>query len=117
MCTPRLSATRAYDAVEWDWVRLVGTHSLGWVTARREGSLVGFVNVVWDGLVHAWLQDTMVAAAHRSQDIGQELVRNASRGAREAGCEWLHVGFDDHLGPFYFGVCGFTPTAAGLLRL
>jgi len=37
--------------------------------------------------------------------------------ARAAGCEWLHVDFEDHLGPFYFGRCGFRPTSAGLLRL
>ena len=29
--------------------------------------------------------------------------------ARAAGCEWLHVDFEDHLRPFYFGSCGFTP--------
>ena len=41
--------------------RLLEGHSLGWVVAREDGSLVGFVNVLWDGLVHAWIQDTMVA--------------------------------------------------------
>ena len=49
---------------EWDWRAQVAAHSLGWVVARDDtGALVGFVNVVWDGGVHAWLQDTMVAAA------------------------------------------------------
>ena len=32
-------------------------------------------------------------------------------------CEWLHVDFEDHLGLFYFGCCGFRPTKAGLIRL
>src|ERR1700730_10494296 len=27
----------------------------------------------------------------------------AARQARTAGCEWLHVDFEDHLRPFYFG--------------
>ncbi len=54
--------TRVFDESEWNWVRLVAEHSLGWVVAREDGDLVGFVNVVWDGLVHAWIQDTMVAA-------------------------------------------------------
>lgn len=109
--------TRVYDAGEWDWERLVRTHSLGWVTAREADGLVGFVNVVWDGLVHAWLQDTMVAEASRSQGIGKELVRSATSGAREAGCEWLHVDFEDDLEPFYYRACGFTPTKAGLWQL
>ena len=37
--------------------------------------------------------------------------------ARAAGCEWLHVDFDEHLKGFYFDACGFTPTDAGLVRL
>jgi hypothetical protein len=34
-----------------------------------------------------------------------------------AGCEWLHVDFEDHLCPFHFGSCGFRPTNAGLIAL
>lgn len=37
--------------------------------------------------------------------------------ARAAGCEWLHVDFDDHLRPFYLDACGFSPTGAGLIAL
>lgn len=109
--------TRVFADSEWDWVELTGRHSLGWVTARCGGELVGFVNVVWDGLVHSWLQDTMVAASHRRQGVGAALVRHARNGAAAAGCEWLHVDFDEHLGPFYFDECGFRPTSAGLMAL
>lgn len=31
------------------WRTQVERHSLGWVTARRDGELVGFINVPWDG--------------------------------------------------------------------
>jgi GNAT superfamily N-acetyltransferase len=110
--------TRLYDASEWPWTDLVARHSLGWVVARdADGGLVGFVNVLWDGLVHAWLQDTMVAASARRQGIATRLVELAVDGARHAGCEWLHVDFDDDLRAFYFGACGFRPTNAGLLAL
>ena len=37
--------------------------------------------------------------------------------ARSAGCEWLHVDFEDHLHGVYFDACGFTPTNAGLIEL
>lgn len=101
-----------------DWQRLVADHSLGWVTARDDGGrLVGFVNVIWDGLTHAWIQDTMVAAAARHDGIGTALVAAAEQGARDAGCEWLHVDFDEHLRAFYIDACGFTPTSAGLIEL
>jgi GNAT superfamily N-acetyltransferase len=109
--------TRVFDATEWNWLDLVNRHSLGWVVARDDGRLVGFLNVVWDGIVHAWIQDTMVAARARGQRIGTELVAVARDQARAAGCEWLHVDFDDHLRSFYFDSCGFTPTTAGLIAL
>jgi len=109
--------TRIFDESEWNWREQVERHSLGWVVARDDEKLVGFVNVPWDGLVHAWIQDTMVAEDARHHRIGTELVAVAVREARRAGCEWLHVDFDDHLRPFYFQACGFRPTNGGLIAL
>jgi GNAT superfamily N-acetyltransferase len=109
--------TRVFEDTEWDWRSQLDGHSLGWVTARRGSDLVGFVNVPWDGLVHAWIQDTMVADVARHQGIGTELVTVAIGEARAAGCEWLHVDFDDHLTRFYYDACGFEPTNAGLIQL
>jgi GNAT superfamily N-acetyltransferase len=109
--------TRVFDASEWNWVDQVERHSLGWVVARSEGELVGFVNVLWDGLVHAWLQDVIVAESVRRRGVGVELVGRSRQGAADAGCEYLHVDFEDDLRPFYFDACGFTPTNAGLITL
>jgi hypothetical protein len=53
----------------------------------------------------------------RHQGIGTRLVGVGRDGAQAAGCEWLHVDFDDELKDFYLNACGFTPTSAGLLRL
>jgi GNAT superfamily N-acetyltransferase len=108
---------RVHDEPGWNWVELVHRHSLGWVVARDGTDLVGFVNVLWDGRVHAWLQDVMVAVDARRRGIGAELVDCARQGAKAAGCEYLHVDFEDHLSAFYYGACGFTPTKAGLLVL
>jgi len=109
--------TRVFDEAEWNWKQLARDHSLGWVVARDGDELVGFVNVLWDGLVHAWIQDTMVASHASGQGIGTRLVAVARDGARDAGCEWLHVDFEDHLRHFYIDSCGFTPTNAGLIAL
>jgi len=109
--------TRLYDGSEWDWQEQVASHSLGWVVAREGATLVGFVNVPWDGLVHAWIQDTMVAGAARHRGVGVGLIALARDRAREAGCEWLHVDFDADLRSFYIDACGFTPTSAGLISL
>ncbi len=109
--------TPEFDETEWNWVELVRRHSLGWVVARDGDDFVGFVNVLWDGLVHAWLQDTMVAVRARGLGIGTGLVALARQEAQRAGCEWLHVDFDPELGPFYYEACGFRPTSAGLIAL
>jgi GNAT superfamily N-acetyltransferase len=106
-----------HDRLDWDWRRQVEEHSLGWVTAREDCELVGFVNVSWDGGSHAFVLDTLVAGRARRRGIGRELVKVAEREARAAGCEWLHVDFEDHLRAFYFDACGFTPTTAGLIEL
>jgi GNAT superfamily N-acetyltransferase len=109
--------TRVYSEAEWNWVDLTARHSLGWVVARDDERLVGFVNVVWDGLVHAWIQDMMVDPRDHRRGIGRQLAGEAANAARAAGCEWLHVDFDDDLRSFYFDACGFTPTNAGLIAL
>lgn len=102
-----------------DWVTQLNRHSLGWVTARdTEGAdLVGFVNVAWDGGVHAFILDTLVPHSHRRRGIGREVVAMAAREARASGCEWLHVDFDDELEAFYIDACGFVPAKAGLIQL
>ena len=107
---------RVFDGKEWDWRRQVQDHSLGWVVAR-EDELVGFLNVPWDGVVHAWLQDVMVASSSRGGGIGASMVQLAADHAAMAGCEWLHVDFDPDLEPFYITACGFVPTSAGLIDL
>jgi GNAT superfamily N-acetyltransferase len=100
-----------------DWRGQVGGHSVGWVCARGGEQLVGFVNVAWDGGVHAFILDTVVSADARREGIGKALVAAAVAGAKEAGCEWLHVDFEDDLRAFYFDACRFEPTNAGLIRL
>ncbi len=100
-----------------DWEKQVDRHSLGWVCAYEGETLVGFVNVAWDGAVHAFILDTIVATAHRRRGIGARLVSIAAAEARTAGCEWLHVDFEPEHREFYLAACGFTETEAGLIQL
>jgi GNAT superfamily N-acetyltransferase len=102
---------------DYDWRSQLEDHSLGWVTAHQDGGLIGFANVIWDGATHAFVLDTLVAGAARRTGVGTRLVEIAVEEARAAGCEWLHVDFEDHLRGFYFESCGFEPTNAGLIAL
>lgn len=100
-----------------DWNARVERHSLGWVVASDATGLVGFANVVWDGGVHTWLQDVVVASRSRRQGVATALVKVAKEQSAAAGCEWLHVDFDDKHEALYIDACGFVPTAAGLIEL
>lgn len=91
-------------------------HSLAYVCAYAGGDLVGFVNLAWDGGVHAFLLDPTVHPSLGRQGIGRQLVALAADEARRRGMEWLHVDYEPHLEPFY-RACGFQPTLAGLRRL
>ena len=96
--------------------QLLLRRSLAHVGAYDGAALVGFVNVAWDGGVHAFILDTCVDPDHRRKGIALKLVGRAAEVARQRGAHWLHVDFEPHLESFY-RQCGFGPTAAGLMRL
>jgi GNAT superfamily N-acetyltransferase len=90
--------------------------SLAYVCAYQDGRLVGFVNVAWDGGVHAFLLDTTVHPSLWRRGVGRGLVGRAVESARERGITWLHVDYEPRLAVFYER-CGFRQTTAGLMRL
>ena len=90
--------------------------SLAHAGAYDGETLVGFVNVAWDGGIHGFILDTCVDPAYQRQGIAVRLVQRAAELAQAGGAEWLHVDFEPHLEAFY-RKCGFGPTAAGLMRL
>lgn len=91
-------------------------HLLAWVGAYRDGQLVGFVKLAWDGGVHAFLLDPTVHPTLRRRGIGRALVEQAVAVARGRALQWVHVDYAPPLSSFY-RTCGFRPTAAGVIRL
>ena len=114
-----VALTKSYGGIpEIGWWDRIRSYSFGWVTARLgNGAAAGFVNVAWDGGDHAFLVDTKVRSDLQRHGIGTELVRIAVEQAKRAGCEWLHVDYDDELTPFYVGACHFCPTPAAVIHL
>jgi GNAT superfamily N-acetyltransferase len=92
------------------------SRSLAHVGAYEGEELIGFVNVAWDGGVHAFILDVCVDPAWRRRGIGRMLVKRGAELARQRGARWLHVDFEPHLEEFY-SACGFRPTKAGLMDL
>jgi hypothetical protein len=52
---------------------IILANSLSWVSARRDGKLVGFANIIWDGLYHALIVDR-AARDDESGDLRHQLV-------------------------------------------
>jgi GNAT superfamily N-acetyltransferase len=100
----------------WRDFQPVLRHSLAYVCAYQDERLIGFVNLAWDGGLHAFILDTTVHPDLRRRGIGTELVRRAAVVARQRGVEWLHVDFEPRLVDFYRR-CGFRHTEAGLINL
>jgi GNAT superfamily N-acetyltransferase len=67
--------------------------SLAHIGAYDGTVLVGFVNVAWDGGIHAFILDTCVDLDYRRRGIAVRLVQRAAEVAHERGTEWLHVDY------------------------
>ena len=107
---------RAWGAPPSAPMDAVIARSLGHVGGYAGDRLVGFVNLAWDGGIHAFMLDTCVDPDFRRRGIATELVRQATALARERGAHWLHVDYEPHLEGFY-AKCGFGPTKAGVIKL
>lgn len=102
-------------SLDRDWAPVLD-RSLTYVCAEQADALVGFVNVAWDGGVHAFVLDTTVHPDVQRRGLGTRLVQAAEAACAARGLHWLHVDYEPHLEAFYRG-CGFVQTHAGLLRL
>lgn len=110
-----MAASWEHPHVDCDFQKIL-QKSLAHVAAFAGNRLVGFVNVAWDGGVHAFILDTCVHPDFRRQGIARHLVGEARTVARSRGAQWLHVDFEPRLEEFY-RQCGFRPTKAGLINL
>jgi N-acetylglutamate synthase-like GNAT family acetyltransferase len=106
----------AWPNHRWHDFNPILTQSLTFICAYQANQLVGFVNLAWDGGIHAFILDTTVHPNVRRQGIGIKLVTLAAETARQKGIKWLHVDYEPHLSTFY-QKCGFRHTEAGLMAL
>ncbi|WP_310887540.1 DUF5959 family protein [Streptomyces sp. ZS0098] len=137
----RLDALQADEGAEWPagdgtaWQDVVSDDPVE-VTVHDSAGVGGWNGTVWGGCVpgtvtcwsgssmspgtggvHAFVLDTVVAERCRGGGVGTSLVRLAAERSRAAGCQWLHVDFEERLRAFYVDACGFRTTAAGLIAL
>jgi ribosomal protein S18 acetylase RimI-like enzyme len=90
----------SWDEHQWRDFEPVLRRSLGYICAWRGDELIGFLNLAWDGGIHAFVLDTTVHPNVRRRGVGRRLVRQAVKVAEDRSIEWLHVDFEPHLRGF-----------------
>lgn len=106
----------AWPDHQWRDFHPILSKSLSYICAHQGNQLVGFVNIAWDGGIHAFILDATVHPLVRRNGIGLKLIRQGAKIAQQRGIKWLHVDYEAHLASFY-NQCGFEETAAGLMAL
>jgi ribosomal protein S18 acetylase RimI-like enzyme len=107
------------EAVGWDRMAgmydLILSRSYTHFSVRDNIQLVGFVNVISDGIGDAFLVDLMIHPDFQRRGIGQALVKQAAAELKADGLRFIQVTFEPELESFY-RACGFHHmTRAGLI--
>lgn len=109
---------RLRQIVGWDAAIELYQQTLGktylWVGCFIGEELVGYVDVVSDGVADAYIRDLIIHPQHQRQGLGTRLVSLAIDQVRHDGIRMVSVVFDPQLTAFYQGL-GFHLAAGGLI--
>ena len=83
-------------------------------TVQAQGKLIGFLNVLSDGIGDALLVDIMVHPDFQTKGIGSEMVRQAVRDLSADGVQCIQVTFNPEFESFYRKI-GFHILKAGII--
>ncbi len=104
----------AHPELDIDWRAQVERHSLGWVCATdASNGLASSASSTSPGTAGSTPSSStpLVEQRLRRIGVGRGLLEVAERQSRAAGCEWLHVDFEEERRDFYLGSCGFISDA------
>jgi len=108
-----LRSSVGWDLVDETYHQVLG-RGYAHYTVREEGRLVGFVNVLSDGIADAFLLDLVVHNDFQRRHIGTVIVKRAVRDLTEDGIQCIHVTFNPENESFYKSV-GFHIFKAGII--
>jgi len=83
-------------------------------TARKDGKLVGFIDVLSDGIADSYLQDLAIHPNFQRKGIGTELVKKAIRFLQKNKIKCIQVTFNPECENF-FKRFGFHIYKAGVI--
>ena len=82
---------------------------------QQDGQLVGFLNVISDGIGNALLVDLMVHPDYQQKGLGHTIVNVAIADLTEDGIQQIEVTFNPELQSFYQN-CGFYIRGSGVIE-
>lgn len=86
-----------------------------YICCYEENKLIGFLDVVSNGVTDAYIQDVMVNSAYQGKGIGTNLMNLAIKKLKEDNIYMISVLFQESLLPFYKKF-GFYTMPAGQLE-
>ena len=106
--SPHLTPEQVADlrlSVGWDgrvekYKKKIGNSYL-WVTCFDNDSLIGYADVVSDGIDDAYIRDVIVHPDYQHRGIGSTLLSMITTRIKTDGIKMVHVIFDPSLETFY----------------
>ena len=93
---------------------VISTRLYTYFTARKDGKLIGFIDVLSDGIADAYLQDLAIHPDFQRKGIGTELVKNTIRFLQKNNIKCIQVTFNPEHENF-FKRFGFHIYKAGVI--
>ena len=107
------------EAVGWDrcegtYESILNRHYAYYTVRAQDGSLIGYMSVLSDGVSDAFLLDLMVHPRAQRTHIGMRLVERAIQDMKDAGVRCIQVTFSENMREFY-AKCGFHIFGGGII--
>jgi len=109
----QLRAAVGWDRMDGLYDRIL-TQSYTHFSVMGNSMLIGFMNVLSDGIADATLLDLMVHPTYQGKGLGKALVEHAVRELIADGIQFIQVVFEPSLENFY-RACGFSIIKAGVI--
>ena len=120
---PELSPEQVADlrvSVGWDAALDLYRSSLGrsfaWAGCFAQGQLIGYADVVSDGVADAYVRDLVVHPDHQREGVGSRLLSLLVETVRDAGIRMVSTVFEPDLAAFYRRA-GFHLVSGGMIDL
>jgi GNAT superfamily N-acetyltransferase len=104
-----------WDRMDGHYDRILKRSYTHFSAHENDGRLIGFVDVISEGIADAFLVDLMVHPDYQGRGVGKALVLHAIDSLRADGILTTEVIFEPRLESFY-RACGFEILQSGIIE-